>query len=278
MKKITILITLLLTISVSFGQNLLLDGNLENTDPMNGGQALGIMPASGAIWTTAQASNQPSINSNASVAHNGDNFINMGNDFVAFRQSFTASTNTEYTVTLWNQFIMPQGQITDPDDGIFISIRQDTGGNGTQFDPIIGIFIDPSSVDANWHEFAFNFTAPQANLLFFVSKQARNTDGDGGLNNASRMDDFSITPSLSIDDLLQFNFKTSPNPAKEYINLSASKNIDKVEIYNLLGQQVKMETLNTTQNKVNVSSLSNGIYILKAYIEDAVGSYKFIKE
>jgi len=83
---------------------------------------------------------------------------------------------------------------------------------------------------------------------------------------------------LSLKELAQFNFNASPNPAKDYIKLSASKTIDKIEIYNILGQQVKNLSLNKTQSNVDVSSLSKGIYIVKAFIEDAVGTYKVIKE
>ncbi|HEY5688699.1 MAG TPA: T9SS type A sorting domain-containing protein [Yeosuana sp.] len=92
-------------------------------------------------------------------------------------------------------------------------------------------------------------------------------------------DNVSITEStLGIDDLKQFSFSSYPNPATEYINLLASKTIDKIEIYSILGQQVKHVSLNKTQSSIDVSSLSNGIYIVKAFIEDAVGTYKFIKE
>lgn len=281
MKKITLLLIALIISTLGFSQNLLLDGNFENIDPGNGGQATGLLPTTGAIWTTSMtAAARPSINLNASVAHAGEYFMNVPNDFQSFRQSFTAVTNTEYTVTLWNQFIMPGGQITDPDDGIFISIRQDSGNNGTQFDPIISFYIDPSTADANWTEYTFNFTAPQTNLLFYVSKQSRTADGDGGLNNACRMDDFSIvaTPTASLEDLQKFNFSAYPNPAKDYINLSASNNIDKIEIYNMVGQQVEIINLNSSNKQVDVSKLSKGIYLLKAYIEDAVGSYKFVKQ
>ena len=272
MKKITFLIALILTATISFGQNLLSNGGFE-------GLTAGALTGTSTPWQSP--SGGVSIINDNTISYSGDQFVIMNNDFRNLRQSITAVNGTEYTVTFWYQFTMPVGQITDPDDGMYISIRQDTGGNGTQFNPVVGIYIDPSIVNnTTWYQATFNFTATQTNLLFFVGKQATNADGDGGLNNSVRLDDFSIiaTPTASINDLLKFNFKSSPNPAKDYINLSASKAIDKVEIYNLLGQQVKMETLNTTQNNVNVSSLSNGIYILKAYIEDAVGSYKFIKE
>jgi len=282
MKTITYLITFL-AITIGSSQDLLLDGNFENTDPMSGGQGTGVLPNSGAIWTTSQSSSQPSINNNNAVAHTGDLFMNLGNDFKTFRQTITASMGVEYTVTFWNQYIGNQG-LPYATDGTYIQIRSDDGsnnGNGSPFDPAISLYIDPQTGDLNWTEFSFNFTAPQTNLILYVFKQARAVGGaspPGNPNNASRMDDFSITPALSVNDLLKFNFSATPNPTKDYINLSASITIEKVEVYNLLGQQVKSVGINSNETRMDVSSLSKGIYILKAYIEDASGSYKFIKE
>ncbi|MGZ0014781.1 T9SS type A sorting domain-containing protein [Yeosuana sp. AK3] len=276
MKKITFLFTFLFMISIGFAQNLLSGGDLE-------GLTTGKIIPGSSPWDTSVAGSaaQSSINNNSSVAHAGDQFINMPNDFTNFRQSFTATAGTEYTLSFWYNYIMGQGQITDPDDGMFISVRQDTGGNGTQFDPIISIYLDPTTVTPDtWNQASINFIAPQANLLLFVTKQARSTDGDGGLNNAARMDDFSIepTPPLSVNDLTQFNFKSYPNPANDFIKLSAEKNINKIEVYNLLGQQVKSELINRNEAEVNISSLSKGVYLVKAFIDDAEGTYKFVKQ
>lgn len=60
------------------------------------------------------------------------------------------------------------------------------------------------------------------------------------------------------------------------IYFSTSKNIEKIEIYNVVGQKVESRILN--DNQVNVSKPSKGIYIMKAFIDDAVGTYKFVKE
>ena len=82
MKKITLLLLLLILPGFIVGQNLLLNGNLENIDPLNGGQALGSLPSGTnntvAIWTTSMTTTtRPSINSNATFAHGGSNFINL---------------------------------------------------------------------------------------------------------------------------------------------------------------------------------------------------------
>jgi hypothetical protein len=84
--------------------------------------------------------------------------------------------------------------------------------------------------------------------------------------------------TASLEDLVQFSFKSYPNPAKDNLNVSAVKPINKIEIYNLLGQQVVSRELNTNKAQINVSSLSKGLYVVKAFIDDAVGSYKFIKQ
>ena len=93
-------------------------------------------------------------------------------------------------------------------------------------------------------------------------------------------DNVSITevPALSINDLSKFSFSSYPNPAKNYLNLSAAKSINKIEIYNLLGQNVLNKAINSSKSEVNVSNLSKGIYVARVFIENAVGSYKFIKE
>jgi hypothetical protein len=273
MKKITLALSLLIS-TIGFSQNLLQNGDFEA--PL----ATGKITSASTPWSSSitGTSSQSSVNSNSAVAHAGDQFLNLPNDFTSLRQTFTAEVGKEYTVKFWNQFIAPQGQPAAT-DGIYVSIRDVAGadGNGTQFNPLISYFIDPSTVDANWNEFTFTFTATQTDLLFYISKQSRLS---GNPNNASRMDDFSVAvnSTASIDDLKQFNFSAYPNPASNNLNLSASKNIDTVEIFNLIGQKVMTVTPNTNTTSINVSTLNSGIYIVKATIQGTKGSYKFVKQ
>lgn len=101
-----------------------------------------------------------------------------------------------------------------------------------------------------------------------------------GSANTMEIDNFLVEkePTASVKDLAKFNFKSYPNPASDRLNISAAKNIDKIEIYNLLGQEVKNRAINNKNAEVNISSLSNGIYLVKAFIDDEIGTYKFIKK
>lgn len=62
------------------------------------------------------------------------------------------------------------------------------------------------------------------------------------------------------------------------LGLEANQNIDKVSIYNMLGQEMMNTELSNSNESINVSSLSNGMYITKVTIGDKTETFKFIKK
>ena len=74
------------------------------------------------------------------------------------------------------------------------------------------------------------------------------------------------------------NMTVYPNPAKNQINLQFPNqvSVDKIVITDLTGKVILTQTTNTTQ--VNLSPLSNGMYILEAFSGEEKYSSKFIKE
>lgn len=277
MKKITQII-LILSVSFSFGQNILALGDFENTNPATGGQITGLLTTTSIPWATSMtAATRPGINDNVAVAHAGNRFMNLPNDFMTFRQPFTAVAGTQYTLKFWNQFIASAGQPA-ASDGIFVSIRipGGTNNNGTPFDPVIQLYIDPSTTNSSWNEYTLNFVAPQADLLLLVSKQSRVPTTNP--NNACRMDDFSIVASpLSVNEFNTLNFNVYPNPANDFLNISAADTINTVEIFNMLGQNIFSEVVNATSTQINISNLAAGNYVLKTSNTNSFGVKKFIK-
>ena len=89
---------------------------------------------------------------------------------------------------------------------------------------------------------------------------------------------FKVVAVLATEDLTQFNFSYYPNPTKDRLHLSALENIEKVELVNLLGQTVLSESLNVRDTTLDISHLTEGVYIMKLSINGAVGSYKIVKE
>ncbi len=83
---------------------------------------------------------------------------------------------------------------------------------------------------------------------------------------------------LGISENILEGFKFYPNPVKSELNLSAKTTIDQVSIYNLLGQQVYSEKMNSSNKTINISNLSKGLYVMTVTSEGNTASFKILKE
>jgi Cleaved Adhesin Domain/Secretion system C-terminal sorting domain len=73
-------------------------------------------------------------------------------------------------------------------------------------------------------------------------------------------------------------FASYPNPVVDILNLSYSKNIDKVQVINIMGQEVISKAMNTTNAKVDMSALASGSYLVKVTSENQIKTIKVIKK
>jgi hypothetical protein len=60
----------------------------------------------------------------------------------------------------------------------------------------------------------------------------------------------------------EVNFIIYPNPAEEKLMINSEQTIQKIAIFNLLGQQIKTFQVNFKSGEINISELSKGIYFL----------------
>ena len=66
-----------------------------------------------------------------------------------------------------------------------------------------------------------------------------------------------------------------PNPTQNILTINAPNTIEKIEVYNILGQKM-LNNKNT--NQMNVESLSKGMYISKIFMEgDVISTKRFFK-
>ena len=72
--------------------------------------------------------------------------------------------------------------------------------------------------------------------------------------------------ALSTKDILANSFKVYPNPASSEINIQTDLNIDKLELYDVLGKFILKETKSTKSIKLN--NLKPGMYLLNIYSDD----------
>lgn len=113
----------------------------------------------------------------------------------------------------------------------------------------------------------------------------------GDLNNDNKLDlvstyyqngilkYFMNTSTLSVDEFnySKENFKTFPNPCTHMLNWDTNFNLERVEVYNLFGKKVLSKDIDDSNNTLNTSKLSNGLYLFKGFSQNSTYSTKFIK-
>ena len=73
-------------------------------------------------------------------------------------------------------------------------------------------------------------------------------------------------------------FSYYPNPTTGVLNLESVDNIERVSIYNLLGQRVIDSRVDATTSQMDVSALSTGTYLMKVTVNGQTGTYKVLKD
>ena len=80
------------------------------------------------------------------------------------------------------------------------------------------------------------------------------------------------------EDVVVNSVKLYPNPATNVLNIESTSMIEKVSVYNLLGQEVISQTPNSVLVTLDVASLQVGVYVVKTSIDGNITSTRFIKE
>lgn len=68
-----------------------------------------------------------------------------------------------------------------------------------------------------------------------------------------------------------------PNPMNNLLNIQADTTIDTVTIYNVLGQVVLFQNVNTTSVQLNVSELASGSYMMKITSEGSTETHQVVR-
>lgn len=86
-----------------------------------------------------------------------------------------------------------------------------------------------------------------------------------------------IQDALSVDEFDKNSFSVYPNPASSKINIKNNSNlvIQRVEIYNVLGEKLMSEKVEST---IDVSNILPGIYFIKMFGESFSVSKRFVKK
>ncbi|WP_438988680.1 T9SS type A sorting domain-containing protein [Polaribacter sp.] len=164
--------------------------------------------------------------------------------FAAVERIYALTAGKTYTFTAW---VLPDApgernaytlRVMDGNTMVMESAKPPTGG---------------------WEQLTVTYTAAESkDYKFRINK-------NWGVQGAS-FDNYSIVcddcTTASVKDNNNFDFTLFPNPVKDIFYYNSEEKLAAIKIYNLLGKEV-LKVNEPSQNKIDISNLSKGIYILK---------------
>lgn len=105
------------------------------------------------------------------------------------------------------------------------------------------------------------------------------SDNDFGLYSTGIASDCDYIVSVNKNEITDNFFEVTPNPADNYITFkSMFITPNKIEIFDIFGRSQKKINITSANEIIDISSLTNGVYLILLEYEKKIFSYKFIKK
>ena len=258
------------------------NGTITNLNLIHGTETICDLPLGNFTFTC------PASNDNLCAAI----LLTVGDDSTGFAFSNIGSTaetgeavpscfNSGINGSVWFSFVAPAsgqvsvstdisgGTLTDTEIAVYDATSVTCADLSTLGAPV-GCDQDSGTV-VNYNS-VLNLTTLTGGTTYYVQvdRWGSNQNGSFGL----KITDLLLTTN-AFDNK---NFTYYPNPVKDVLNLSYTKNISSVTVFNLLGQQITTKVVNANQSKIDMSNLASGTYLVKVTADNQVKTIKVIKE
>lgn len=74
------------------------------------------------------------------------------------------------------------------------------------------------------------------------------------------------------------DFRVYPNPVTDILTISTSNTISEIKIFTLLGQKIHSKMSSSSMERINVSDLEKGWYLIQITVGDLVKTIRFLKQ
>lgn len=91
---------------------------------------------------------------------------------------------------------------------------------------------------------------------------------------AMKIDNITVTAGVGVENHESYT-TIFPNPANNVLNINANSNINRVEVYNMMGQMVGSYNVNDMNTQISTTSFANGVYMVKIATENGTSTKKF---
>lgn len=171
------------------------------------------------------------------------------------------------------QFNYPTGIAIDNSNTVFVC---DYGNNKIRKIKDYGYSITPTlpvGLYLNTTTGEIGGTPAVISLATDYTITAANVDGESSL-----VINITVEAELSLPNFNVLNLRIYPNPTTDILTISSSEKISQIVISNLLGQKIATKVGISSEEKMDVSNLVNGCYLVQATIGESVKTTKFLKQ
>jgi hypothetical protein len=217
-----------------------------------------------------------SRNTGATTGYNHLGYIRENG--AAFTNFFTGIALPNQSIAHMDTWVRKDNASEEIRTSYIVDIIDESENNRSQSffydgtDLTINETVSDSNIDV-WNEFpaAVAETNDDLPCMAFAG-----TSGGGGFGYGLYFDAKAVI--LGADEHTISGLTYYPNPVQDRLHIDAQENIEKISVFNVLGQEVLSILPNTTRATVDTSTFAKGMYVVQVASNGATGSYKIIKK
>jgi len=142
-----------------------------------------------------------------------------------------------------------------------------------------GHFVTQTTAGIFQKTWSFDWTAPTtftSNITFYAAALSSNVAGD--IKSQTVLTSDNIGGVLAVKNAQFINFNMFPNPSDGIVNVQLPSDINKakIDVFDYLGKRIMQKYITSTDNTINVSNLSTGIYFVRIKSDLKVGTKKLV--
>ena len=188
-----------------------------------------------------------------------------------YSRGVNLTANQTATVTFWVRNYLGTGATGSGSYNVTVGNAQTVAAQTTT------IGTETSIANTTFVAKTYTFTPTTSGVYYF---SILNNSPMNALTQALIVDTFSVTQPLSNSEFLDTKFSLTPNPAKDFINVTNSEAIfvNSISITDLNGRVVKQNSYsNVSDVQINISDLSSGVYMMNISSDRGSVTKKIIK-
>ena len=181
-----------------------------------------------------------------------------------FTPAFSLQANEAVTITFWVRCATAR------------SLRLTVGNTTLPASQTTQLWANAALNNPTFTQFTATFTPSTSGIYYFGWNDISTAQAVATM----RIDSINFSSVLSTNEFSESNFTVYPNPTKGLIDISndTDASISSVELSDINGRVVKRFSLGENESQINISEISQGIYLMKIISDKEIVTKKIVKE